>query len=81
MHELDPLGNRPVSANQNGWVGPTTPLDVQGFDYSTQNYDKWHAAAYASPAGQLYPDGGPIRYRPLTFTYNGPPCGCISTCR
>ena len=29
MHELDPLGNRPVSANQNGWVGPDTPLDVQ----------------------------------------------------
>ena len=35
FHELDPLGNRPVSANQNGWVGPNTPLDVQGFDYST----------------------------------------------
>ena len=32
MHKLDPLGNRPVSANQNGWEGPDTPLDVQGFD-------------------------------------------------
>ena len=32
MHKLDPLGNRPVSANQNGWEGPETPLDVQGFD-------------------------------------------------
>jgi beta-galactosidase len=42
MHKLDPLGNRPVSANQNGWEGPDTPLDVQGFDYNTQNYDPWH---------------------------------------
>lgn len=42
MHKLDPLGNRPVSANQNGWEGPNTPLDVQGFDYSTGNYDPWH---------------------------------------
>jgi beta-galactosidase len=50
MHQLDPLGNRPVSANQNGWVGPHTPLDVQGFDYSTQNYDKWHAAAPEIPS-------------------------------
>lgn len=32
FHALDPLGNRPVSANQNGWVGPKTPLDVQGFE-------------------------------------------------
>lgn len=30
MHKLDPLGNRPVSANQNGWVGTDTPLDVRG---------------------------------------------------
>ena len=29
MHKLDPMGNRPVSANQNGWVGAKTPLDVQ----------------------------------------------------
>lgn len=42
---LDPLGGRPVSANQNGWVGANTPLDLQGFDYSTQNYDAWHATA------------------------------------
>jgi hypothetical protein len=24
-------------------AGPDTPLDVQGFDYNTQNYDQWHA--------------------------------------
>ncbi len=42
---LDPYGGRPVSANQNGWVGPNTPLDLQGFDYSTSNYDNWHAQA------------------------------------
>ena len=47
MHKLDPLGNRPVSANQNGWVGPDTPLDVQGFDYSTQNYDTWPVSHFS----------------------------------
>lgn len=38
FHELDPgfAPPRPVSANQNGWIGINTPLDVQGFDYSTQ---------------------------------------------
>lgn len=45
IKELDPLGGRPVSANQNGWVGPNTPLDLQGFDYSTSNYDAWHNEA------------------------------------
>ena len=42
MHSLDPYSGRPVSANQNGWIGPNTPLDVQGFDYATNNYDQWH---------------------------------------
>lgn len=42
MKQLDPLGQRVVSANQNGWVGPHTPLDLQGFDYQTESYDKWH---------------------------------------
>ena len=46
----DPKGNRPVSANQNGWVGPKTPLDLQGFDYSTGNYDTWHANAPNIPS-------------------------------
>ena len=50
FHSLDPLGNRPVSANQNGWIGPTTPLDVQGFDYSTGSYDKWHQEAPLIPS-------------------------------
>lgn len=45
IRSLDPLGNRPVSANQNGWVGPNTPLDLQGFDYNTGSYDSWHAQA------------------------------------
>jgi len=35
IKELDPLGGRPVSANQNAWVGASTPLDLIGFDYST----------------------------------------------
>jgi len=38
MHALDPYSGRPVSANQNGYIGPDTPLDVQGFDYATSNY-------------------------------------------
>jgi len=50
MHSLDPRSGRPVSANQNGWVGPQTPLDVQGFDYSTQNYDNWHSQAPNIPS-------------------------------
>ena len=39
------MSGRPVSANQNGWIGPQTPLDVQGFDYNTGSYDGWHAQA------------------------------------
>ena len=42
---VDPYGGRVVSANQNEWIGPSTPLDVQGFDYSTDKYDEWHAQA------------------------------------
>ncbi len=49
MHELDPLGGRPVSANQNGWLGPNTPLDLQGIDYSTGSYDSHHAATPTIP--------------------------------
>jgi hypothetical protein len=50
FHALDPLGNRPVSANQNGYIGPNTPLDVQGFDYGTGNYDNWHKGAPNIPS-------------------------------
>ena len=43
---FDRYGSRAVSANQNGalqkLVGQKTPLDVQGFDYSTDKYDEWH---------------------------------------
>jgi beta-galactosidase len=47
---LDPLGGRPVSANYNPFIGNSTPLDVQGFDYSTTNYDAWHAASPQIPS-------------------------------
>ena len=50
MHSLDPYSGRPVSANQNGYIGPNTPLDVQGFDYSTGNYDNWHKQAPNIPS-------------------------------
>ena len=46
---LDPLGARPVSANQNGWIGANTPLDLQGFDYATGSYDGWHNQAPSIP--------------------------------
>jgi beta-galactosidase len=45
FHALDPLGGRLVSANYNGWLGPDTPLDVQGVDYATSRYDSVHKAA------------------------------------
>ena len=50
IKQLDPLGNRPISANQNGWIGTSTPLDVQGFDYSTNTYDMWHSQAPNIPS-------------------------------
>lgn len=50
IQRLDPLGNRPVSANYNNFIGTTTPLDLQGFDYSTGNYDRWHAQAPNIPS-------------------------------
>ena len=50
IHGFDPLSGRPVSANFNGWLGPNTPLDVQGIDYSTTNYDAVHKAAPLIPA-------------------------------
>lgn len=49
MHGLDPRGGRVVSANQNSWLGPNTPLDLQGVDYSTASYDKVHADAPTIP--------------------------------
>jgi beta-galactosidase len=47
FHALDPGGGRVVSANYNGWLGPDTPLDVQGIDYATQTYDEVHESAPA----------------------------------
>ena len=37
FHELDPKGERVVSANFNGWLKSPAgkPLDVQGVDYAT----------------------------------------------
>jgi len=49
-HSNDPLMGRPVSANQNGWNGADTVLDLQGFDYSTGSYDDWHKRAPNIPA-------------------------------
>jgi beta-galactosidase len=76
MHALDPLGNRPVTANNNGWEGPNTPLDVQGFDYSTQNYDSWHAKAPSIPSissetSSAVSDRGEYKSDPVTAHVTG----------
>ena len=50
IRRLDPIGTRPVSANNNGMNGEGTILDLQGFDYATGSYDEWHKAAPTIPA-------------------------------
>ena len=48
------MGGRPVSANSRNNdplpVGPATPLDVIGIDYTTEGYDAIHASAPDIPA-------------------------------
>ena len=50
FHTLDPHGQRPVSANYNGWDTTMTPLDLDGFDYETSTYDKNHKAVPNVPS-------------------------------
>jgi beta-galactosidase len=51
FQELDPYGQRVVSANQNAWVNQNiTLLDLLGFDYSTDAYDNWHRMIPNRPA-------------------------------
>jgi len=50
IHKWDPLGGRPISANNNGMNGADTILDLQGFDYATGSYDEWHERAPTIPA-------------------------------
>ena len=50
FHALDPAGDRVVSANYNPWLGPNTPLDLQGVDYATYMYDAVHSLAPHLPA-------------------------------
>lgn len=46
IKKWDPVMARPMSANYNNWSGKNnSPLDLAGFDYSTQNYDNWHKSA------------------------------------
>jgi beta-galactosidase len=46
----DPLGQRPVSANQNAWVIKDSVLDLLGYDYATDNYDRYHGRTPTFPA-------------------------------
>jgi len=54
--KFDPLGQRVVSANYNGWsqtdrdVPGADLLDLLGFDYATDSYDEWHAADKTHPS-------------------------------
>ena len=50
FHSLDPHGQRPVSANYNGWDNTKTPLDLDGFDYETSTYDNNHKAVPNVPS-------------------------------
>ena len=52
MHKLDPLGNRPVSANQNGWEGEGTPLDLQVRPFSNSC---WLLMACRQPHWRAWP--------------------------
>jgi len=49
LQERGPIRQQSRQRQPNGWVqklvGPKTPLDVQGFDYSTDKYDEWHLQA------------------------------------
>jgi len=49
-HRLDPDMGRLVSANHNPFNGHATPMDLMGFDYGPEMYDKWHAEAPGVPA-------------------------------
>lgn len=49
-HRLDPHMGRVVSANHNPFNGRAMPVDLMGFDYGPEMYDKWHAEAPTVPA-------------------------------
>jgi beta-galactosidase len=49
MLALDPLMGRPVSANQNAWLGNASILTLQGIDYAPRSYDECHANAPLLP--------------------------------
>jgi hypothetical protein len=69
MHSLDPMSGRPVSANQNGWVGLSTPLDVQGFDYNTGAIT---TIAYLTNLVRGYIDVTPVQARTTAGTLRPP---------
>lgn len=54
MHELDPRFGRLVTANSRAAdplpIGLRSPLDVAGYDYSTECYDAYHADRPALPS-------------------------------
>jgi hypothetical protein len=50
-HRLSPSPFIPPSPHRrSGWLGPNTPLDLQGIDYSTSSYDSIHKAAPGIPS-------------------------------
>ena len=51
VKELDPLGQRPVTAAMNGGFDGSFPalLDVMGINYHIQNYDSFHNAHKTQP--------------------------------
>lgn len=50
FHLLSKLGISATQANYNNFNGNRTPMDLMGFDYGPEMYDKWHAEAPQAPA-------------------------------
>ncbi|CAJ1450597.1 unnamed protein product [Effrenium voratum] len=70
-HRLDPLMGRLVSANYNEFNGNKTPMDLMGFDYGPEMYDRWHAEApwkpsISSETSSAYSDRGLVQNDPKT---------------
>lgn len=59
--------HRAAKANHNPFNGRATPMDLMGFDYGPEMYDKWHAEAPTVPAissetSSAYSDRGQFKF-------------------
>lgn len=59
--------HRAAKANHNPFNGRAMPVDLMGFDYGPEMYDKWHAEAPTVPAissetSSAYSDRGQFKF-------------------